>query len=77
VLDGFNGVQRFFLSWSQTYREKTRESQLRKNIATDPHSPAEFRVNGVVRNMDAWYNAFDIHPGDRLFLLPRNRVAIW
>jgi putative endopeptidase len=77
VLDGFTGDQRFFLSWSQTYRVKVREPQLRNAIATDPHSPAEFRVNGVVRNMDAWYDAFDVKPGDRLYLATRDRVRIW
>jgi putative endopeptidase len=77
VLDGLTGEQRFFLSWSQTYREKVREAQLRKDIATDPHSPAEFRVNGVVRNMDAWYEAFEVRPGDRLYLAPPGRARIW
>jgi predicted metalloendopeptidase len=77
VLDGFTGEQRFFLSWSQTYREKVREAQLRKDIATDPHSPAEFRVNGVVRNLDAWYAAFEVRPGDRLYLAPPGRARIW
>jgi putative endopeptidase len=76
-LDGFSGEQRFFLSWSQTYREKVREPQLRRNIASDPHSPAEFRVNGVVRNMDAWYEAFGVKPGDKLYLPPEQRVQIW
>ena len=77
VLDGFTGEQRFFLSWSQTYREKTREAQLRRDVATDPHSPAEFRVNGVVRNLDAWYDAFGVTPGDRLYLAPEGRVQVW
>ena len=76
-LDGFSGEQRFFLSWSQTYREKVREPQLRQAIASDPHSPAEFRVNGVVRNMDAWYEAFDVKPGDKLYLPPEQRAQIW
>jgi len=77
VLDGFSGEQRFFLSWSQTYREKVREAQLRQDVATDPHSPAEFRVNGVVRNMDAWYEAFGVKPGDRLYRAPQDRVRLW
>ncbi|MFL6727376.1 MAG: M13 family metallopeptidase [Sphingomicrobium sp.] len=77
MLDGFNGVQRFFLSWSQTYREKVREAQLRQDVVSDPHSPGEFRVNGVVRNMDAWYEAFDVGPGDRLYLAPSDRVRVW
>jgi putative endopeptidase len=76
-LDGFSGEQRFFLSWSQTYREKVREPQLRRNIASDPHSPAKFRVNGVVRNMDPWYEAFGVKPGDKLYLPPEQRARIW
>lgn len=77
MLDGFSDVPRFFLSWAQTYREKVREAQLRQDVASDPHSPAEFRVNGVVRNMDAWYEAFDVKPGDRLYLAPADRVQVW
>jgi putative endopeptidase len=77
VLDGFTGEQRFFLSWSQTYREKIREAQLRQNLATDPHSPCEFRVNGVVRNMDAWYAAFEVKAGDKLYVAPSERGHVW
>ena len=77
VLDGFSATQRFFLSWAQTYRENIREAQLRADITTDPHSPAKFRVDGVVRNMDAWYDAFGVKPGDKLYLAPASRVRIW
>jgi putative endopeptidase len=77
VLDDFSGAQRFFLSWAQTYRQKTREAQLRQDVVSNPHSPPEFRVNGVVRNMDAWYEAFDVQPGDRLYLAPGERVRVW
>jgi putative endopeptidase len=77
LLDGFTGEQRLFLSWAQSYREKTRAAQLRQDVANNPHSPAEFRVNGVVRNLDAWYAAFDVRPGDRLYLPPRDRVRVW
>ncbi|HYE45643.1 MAG TPA: M13 family metallopeptidase [Caulobacter sp.] len=77
VVGGFTGEQRFFLSWSQTYRAKVREPKLRQDVMTDPHSPAEFRVNGVVRNLDAWYDAFAVKPGDRLYLDPKERVRIW
>ena len=77
VLDGFSGLQRLFLSWAQSYRESVREAQLRRYRASDPHSPAEFRVNGVVRNMDAWYAAFGVRAGDRLYLSPPERVHIW
>ena len=77
AIDGFSALQRFFLSWSQTYRENIRDEALRADITSDPHSPAQFRVNGVVRNMDAWYQAFGVKPGDKLYLPPPQRVHIW
>ena len=77
VLDGFTALQRFFLSWAQTYRENIRNEQLRLDVTSDSHSPAEFRVNGVVRNMDAWYDAFIVNPSDKLYLEPADRVHIW
>lgn len=77
VIDGFTGDQRFFLSWAQTYREAIREAALRASIASDPHSPGVFRVNGVVRNIAGWYDAFGIRPGDRLYLAPAARASIW
>jgi putative endopeptidase len=77
VLDGFTALQRFFLSWAQTYRENIRNEQLRADLTSDSHSPAEFRVNGVVRNMDAWYEAFVVKPADRLYLKPAERVHVW
>jgi putative endopeptidase len=77
VLDGFTALQRFFLSWAQTYRENIRDEQLRADLTSDPHSPAEFRVNGVVRNMDDWYEAFGVKPADKLYLKPAERVHVW
>lgn len=77
VLDGTTGDQRVFLSWAQTYRENIRDEALRAKLASDPHSPSTFRVNGIVRNIDAWYEAFDVKPGDRLYLDPPDRVRIW
>ncbi len=77
VLDGLTGEQRFFHGWAQVWRTLFREQRLRNQIMTGPHSPAEFRVNGVVRNIDAWYEAFDVKPGDRLYLPPEQRVRIW
>lgn len=77
VIDGFTALQRFFLSWAQTYRENIRNEQLRADLTSDSHSPAEFRVNGVVRNMDAWYDAFVVKPTDRLYLEPADRVHVW
>lgn len=76
-LDGFTGDQRFFLSWAQSYRENIRNDALRADLTSDPHSPAEFRVNGVVRNMEDWYRAFGVQPGDKLFLAEPDRVQIW
>lgn len=77
VIDGLTGDQRFFLAFAQAWRSNVREDALRQQVLTDPHSPPEFRVNGVVRNVDAWYRAFNIQPGDRLYLPPGQRVHIW
>ncbi len=77
VLDGLSGDQRFFLSWAQGWRTMMRDARLRNQVMSDPHSPAPFRVNGVVRNMDAWYTAFDVKAGDALYLAPEERVRIW
>jgi endothelin-converting enzyme/putative endopeptidase len=77
VLDGFTGDQRFFMSWAQTWRNVMLPEELRRRVLTDPHSPNRFRVNGVVRNIDAWYDAFGVKEGDPLYLTPANRVRIW
>ena len=77
VIDGLTGDQRFFLGWAQIWRRLYREQELLKRLVTDPHSPSEFRVNGIVRNMDAWYDAFQIKPGAPLYLAPQDRVRIW
>ncbi len=77
VIDGLTGDQRFFLGWAQAWRKKTREDAERANLLTDPHSPAYYRTNGIVRNVDAWYAAFDVKPGDKLYLPPEQRVRIW
>ena len=77
VLDGITGDQRVFFSWAQVWRTKIRKEALLKQIHSDPHAPAEARVNGVVRNMDAWYEAFGVKPGDKLYLKPEDRVKIW
>jgi len=77
VRDGFSGDQRFFLSWAQVWRELNRPERLRNQVMTNPHSPGVFRVNGVVRNMDAWYSAFGVTPENKLFLTPEERVRIW
>jgi putative endopeptidase len=77
VLDGLTGDQRFFLGWAQIHRSLMRDEALRNQIMSDPHSPARYGVNGVVRNMDAWYSAFDVKPGDALYFAPDQRVRIW
>ena len=77
VIDGLTGDQRFFLSFAQAWQSKTREDAQRQHLLTDPHSPAKYRVDGVVRNVDAWYAAFDVKPGDKLYLPPDQRVHIW
>ncbi|HEY0325287.1 MAG TPA: M13-type metalloendopeptidase, partial [Allosphingosinicella sp.] len=77
VINGLTGDQRFFLSWAQVWRSKEREGALRQQVLTDPHSPDEFRVNGAVRNIDAWYRAFNVTPDDELYLPPEQRVHIW
>jgi endothelin-converting enzyme/putative endopeptidase len=77
VIDGLTGDQRFFLGWSQIWRRLYRKPELLKRLVTDPHSPSEYRVNGIVRNMDAWYDAFEVREGDPLYLNPEDRVRIW
>jgi len=76
-IDGFTPDQRFFMSWAQVWRAKAREDYLRSQLRTDPHSPPQYRINGVVRNMDAWYAAFDVSEDDALYLPPEERVRIW
>lgn len=77
VIDGLTGDQRFFLAWAQVWQRKYREDNLIQRLTTDPHSPSEFRVNGVVRNFDEWYDAFDVTPEDALYLPPEERIRIW
>ena len=77
VLDGFTGDQRFFLGWAQIWRQLRREESLRNLLLTDPHSPSALRVDGVVRNLDAFYGAFDVREGHALWLPPAARVQIW
>ena len=76
-IDGVAADQRFYLGWAQVWRQLIRDQRLRNQVMTDPHSPSEFRVNGVVRNQDGWYKAFDVKPGDKLYLPPEDRVPIW
>jgi putative endopeptidase len=77
MLDGLNGDQRFFLGYAQSWRHKSTDDSIRQLIVSDPHAPVKYRVNGVVQNIDAWYEAFNVNPSDKLFLAPENRVRIW
>lgn len=77
VIDGLTGVQRVFYGWAQVWRTKSRDAEAIRRLAVDPHSPPEFRCNGVIRNVDAFYDAFDVAESDALFLEPQRRVRIW
>jgi putative endopeptidase len=77
VIDGLTGDQRVFLGWAQAWRGKVTDDYVRKQVVSDPHSPRQFRVNGVVHNIDAWYLAFGVKPGDKLYVDPKQRVHIW
>lgn len=77
VIDGLTGVQRVFFGWAQVWRTKSREAEAVRRLAVDPHSPPEFRCNGVVRNMDSFYEAFEVDEDDTLYLEPQRRVRIW
>ncbi|MGE0583279.1 MAG: M13 family metallopeptidase [Steroidobacteraceae bacterium] len=77
VIDGYTGAQRFYLGWSQGWRSKYRDNNLRMRLVADPHSPAQFRVNGVVTNLDGFYAAFGVDVGDKLYRAPADRVKIW
>ncbi|WP_144393640.1 M13 family metallopeptidase [Pleionea sediminis] len=77
AIDGFSGEQRFFMGWAQVWARKYRETELKRRIKVDPHSPSEYRANGVVRNMPEFMAAFEVKPGDELYLPPEERVKIW
>ena len=77
VLDGLTGDQRFFIGWAQVWRRKHRIDDLKNRLLVDPHSPAEYRVNGTVRNVPAFFSAFQIKPEDKMYLPPNQRVKIW
>ena len=77
VIDGYNGSQRFFMGWAQSWRGKYRPEEVRRRIATDPHSPDEFRCNQIVANLDEFYNAFSVIEKDQHFMPVATRVRIW
>jgi putative endopeptidase len=77
VIGGLTGDQRFFMAYAQVWREKIRDEALRQRLKTDSHSPAQFRINAIVRNFDEWYKAFNVRPGHKLYLPPAQRLRIW
>ena len=77
VIDGLTGDQRFFRAYAQGWRGKGREDYIRQLTASDPHSFRKFRVNGVVRNIDAWYDAFNVQPDNKLYVEPAKRARVW
>jgi putative endopeptidase len=77
VLDGYTGIQRVFLGYGISWRTKYRDEELRHRINTNPHAPDMYRINGVVRNLDEFYEAFDVQESDALYLPPEERVKIW
>lgn len=77
VIDGLTGDQRFFFGWAQIWRRLYRDEELRRRLDVDPHSPSKYRCNGILSNMDAFYEAFDVKPGDEMYIAPENRVRIW
>ncbi|MGN6500184.1 MAG: M13-type metalloendopeptidase, partial [Tsuneonella sp.] len=77
VIDGLTGDQRFFLAYAQVWRNKTREDALKNQVTTDPHSPARYRTIVPLRDLDAWYKAFNIGPDSSMYIAPEDRVHIW
>jgi len=77
IIDGFTGEQRVFLGWAQKWRRKYREPTLRALVASDPHAPGDIRAAAPLRDVDAWYAAFDVRPGDKAYLAPEQRARIW
>jgi len=77
ALDGFSGDQRFFLGFAQVWRGKYRDAQMRQQVLSNPHSPPHWRVVGPTRNVDGWYDAFGVKPGDKYYLPPEQRVHLW
>lgn len=77
VIDGLTGAQRFFLSWAQAWQQKSRPEETKRLLTIDPHSPNEFRCNQILKNLDAFHEAFDTQPGDGLWMDPEDRVSIW
>ncbi|MCA9086665.1 MAG: hypothetical protein KDA81_21560, partial [Planctomycetaceae bacterium] len=76
-IDGTTGPQRFFFGWAQIWRRLYRDEELIRRLVIDPHSPSAFRANGPVTNLNAFYEAFQLKPGDKLYKAPEDRIQIW
>jgi putative endopeptidase len=76
-IGGFTPDQRFFLSWAQVWRSSQRPEAAAQRILTDPHSPEQYRANAPVTNIDAWYAAFNVQPGDKMYKKPEDRIHVW
>ena len=77
MLDGFTGEQRFFLGYAQSFMGKRREAALIALLKSNPHAPERYRVNGIVVHLDAFQTAFDVHPGDPMYVPPGDRIRLW
>ena len=77
MIDGLTGDQRVFLGWAQVWRAKYRDDRMRQMLVSDPHSPPKYRVQVPIRNIDAFYQAFGVKPGDPMYIAPQDRVRIW
>jgi predicted metalloendopeptidase len=77
VLDGLTGEQRLFIAFAQIWKDKVRDAARIERLKTDPHSPGQFRANGAVRNQTAFQEAFDVKPGDGMYLAPPERISLW
>ncbi len=77
LIDGYTPEQRFFISWGTIWRTKMRDEAIKNQVKTDPHAPGMYRSYVPLQNVDSWYKAFDIKPGDKLYVSPENRVKIW
>ncbi|MCE9523294.1 MAG: peptidase M13, partial [Alphaproteobacteria bacterium] len=77
VIDGLTGDQRLLLAYGQAWRGKARDDAVRTQVASDPHSPRKFRAIGATRNIDAWYDSFDVKPTEKYYLKPEDRVRVW
>lgn len=71
------GEQRFFVAWGQVWRTKMREAALRSQVNTGPHSPGMYRAFAPLRNVDSWYTAFNVQPGEKLYIAPEKRARLW